>query len=447
MPKKFPSPLILGLGAAAVLCLGLGLYLHQWILGLGGAVAALCLIALAEPVRRHFRPGDKEAATAAASAEEAVPRRPAPVAAPLPEIEETPGGTLVDQMLAQGRYPLLLRPQIAGNLSPHDLRRAHEALDAWMCLSPPGAVLIRSHRFEEMNEDDRLRAEKRIEVDAFYLDRYCVTNRQYKRFVDAGGYEQLALWDEAVWPAMLQFVDSTGQAGPRYWANGTYPAGRENHPVVGVCWYEACAYARWVGKRLPSDAEWIKAAAWPVTAENGKILQRKYPWGDAMDRNAVNLWGTGPAETVPVSCYPHGASVGGALQLIGNVWEWTSTNFGVWDPPTLRLETEMPLKSLRGGAFDTYFDAQATSFFQSGDNPLVRRHNIGFRCAIGVCDIFNPEEAEGVWYRAEHDAEGSAAAPGAEFPAAAASQRDTDADLKPQARISELEIHDEEVLS
>ena len=111
-----------------------------------------------------------------------------------------------------------------------------------------------------------------------------------------------------------------------------------------------------------------------------------------MDRSLVNLWGCGPGDTIPVSCHPESACVGGAHQLIGNVWEWTSTNFGVWEPPTLRLETELPLKSLRGAAYDTYFDAQANSFFQSGDNPLVRRHNIGFRCAVGVCDIYSADE-------------------------------------------------------
>ena len=394
MFQKFPYLPLVILGAASAACLALGAWLGQWIIGLGGAAAGLCLMALLEPVRRRLglgSGGDDDDLPLAAEAATA-PRRAAPPAPPLPEPEPCSDGTAVEQMLAQGRYALLLRPQIATTLSASDLRLAQAALDDWMGIAPQGPVVMRCQRFDELEEDDKLRVERRIDVDGFYLDRYCVTNRQYKRFLDAGGYEQLALWDEAIWPAMLQFVDQTGSPGPRYWNNGEYEPGKDDHPVTGVCWYEANAYARWVGKRLPSDPEWVKAASWPVLAENGKILQRKFPWGDAMDRSIVNLWGCGPGETIPVSCHPESACVGGPYQLIGNVWEWTSTNFGVWEPATLRLETEMPLKSLRGGAFDTYFDAQATSFFQSGDNPLVRRHNIGFRCAVGVCDIYTSDE-------------------------------------------------------
>ena len=392
MLKKTPILPIATLSLASLGSLALGIYLGQWTVGLGGAAAGLCLIGLLDPVRRCLgwdaTQHDEQHMTANRD-EPAIRRSTRPAA--LPETDEPLGDNPVDQMLSQGRYGLLLRPQIAVTLGRGDVQRAQEALDAWMGIVPQGPVLMRSQRFDDVADDDKLRAERRIDVDAFYLDRYCVTNRQFKKFLEAGGYEQLVLWDEAIWPAMLQFIDKSGNPGPRFWEGGTYADGKDDHPVVGVCWYEATAYARWVGKRLPSDPEWVKAAAWPVLAENGKVLQRKFPWGDAMDRSLVNLWGCGPGDTMPVSCHPDGACVGGPFQLIGNVWEWTSTNFGVWEPATSRLETEMPLKSLRGGAFDTYFDAQANSFFQSGDNPLVRRHNIGFRCAVGLCDIYSSD--------------------------------------------------------
>src|SRR5436189_1848240 len=169
-----------------------------------------------------------------------------------------------------------------------------------MVVVPAGPVSMRSLRLDDVAEKDLHKVEKKVDVEGYYLDRYPVTNREYQKFVDAGGYEQLPLWDEAIWPAMLQFVDRTGQSGPRAWEHGRFPAGKEDHPVVGVSWFEASAYARWAGKRLVSDAEWVKAAAWPVPSENARLMQRKYPWGDAMDRTLANLWGSGPGDTVPV---------------------------------------------------------------------------------------------------------------------------------------------------
>jgi iron(II)-dependent oxidoreductase len=90
---------------------------------------------------------------------------------------------------------------------------------------------------------------------------------------------------------------------------------------------------------------------------------------------------------VSVYDFEDGVSVGGVYHLVGNVWEWTTSNFGVWDVTARRLETPIPMKSIRGGAFDTYFDTQATCQFQSGDNPVSRKHNIGFRCALAICDV------------------------------------------------------------
>jgi iron(II)-dependent oxidoreductase len=87
--------------------------------------------------------------------------------------------------------------------------------------------------------------------------------------------------------------------------------------------------------------------------------------------------------------------VGGVQQLIGNVWEWTSSTFGNWEPAGRKIETTMPLKSVRGGAFDTYFDMQAQCQFQSGESPLARKHNIGFRCALGFCDVVLPTGSAG----------------------------------------------------
>lgn len=115
--------------------------------------------------------------------------------------------------------------------------------------------------------------------------------------------------------------------------------------------------------------------------------QRKFPWGDAMDRQKANLWGSGFAATCSVYHFDQGSSVNGIQQLIGNVWEWTTTDFVPKDEKGRPLLLSSPMKTIRGGAFDTYFDNQATCHFQSGDTLMARKHNIGIRCALSCCDV------------------------------------------------------------
>jgi iron(II)-dependent oxidoreductase len=105
-----------------------------------------------------------------------------------------------------------------------------------------------------------------------------------------------------------------------------------------------------------------------------------------MDRRLANLWNT-PQGTTSVSSYPEGGSVNGVYDLVGNVWEWTYSPFDALAPARLQWDTDVPLKSIRGGAFDTYFDTQAASDFASGEDPFARRHNIGFRCAISLSEL------------------------------------------------------------
>ena len=222
-------------------------------------------------------------------------------------------------------------------------------------------------------------------VEPVYLDRYTVTNEEYQQFVDAGGYEQLEFWDEETLPALLDFVDESGCPGPRFWWDGTYPPGEERRPVVGVSWYEASAYARWVGKRLPTDAEWTKAGAWPVESAPGRIAQRRYPWGESFDLRRANLWGSGGNQDVDVDEFPGGVSIGGIQQLVGNVWEWTASS--LCDSADATLHVPDTMKSIRGGAYDTYFESQATCHYQSGEQPLARRRNIGVRLALPMADL------------------------------------------------------------
>lgn len=318
---------------------------------------------------------------------------PAAPSKPAGEVSAADAVELVDQMLDQGRCALLLRPELVPNLSDRQLRRAVKQLQDSMTLTPPGELTLGSRddlfgeRLAAQWPGYERRRETVVRVGDFYLDRYPVTNRQYLDFVRSGGYEQMSFWDPQIWPGILDFIDRTGRPGPRYWREGHYASGDDDLPVVGVSWYEATAYARWAGKRLPTDAEWEKAASWPVQMAASARPQRRFPWGETMDHERCNLWGSRRHKPVSVYEFAQGASVGGAFQMVGNVWEWTSGNFGSGGYPGEDLVQSTPLKSIRGGAFDSYFDCQATCQFQSGEDPVLRKRNIGFRCAISVCDL------------------------------------------------------------
>lgn len=369
--------------------IGIGGVLLLWsawshsLTGLG--IGASCLVGGGLVIGK-WRPGQKPATLGAP------PAAPAPAPAPVHHFQRTVAPEdatgLVEQMLAQGRYALMLRPKVVSNLSPAHRDRTRDELTEHMAFVPAGEVGL-SHTDDgaENSSPDADYPVAVFRVDAYYLDRYPVSNRQYLEFVMSGGYEQMALWDAKILPAVIDFVDQSGCLGPRYWRHGRYHEGTEDHPVIGVSWYEAMAYARWVGKRLPTDAEWVKAACWPVPLGPGSRMQRRYPWGDNMDRARANIWGSGPGKIVSVTDFGAGVSVGGVYQLIGNTWEWTSSNYGAGGYSRPELVLPSPMKSLRGGAFDTYFDNQATCQFQSGENPVARRYNIGFRCALGACDV------------------------------------------------------------
>lgn len=314
--------------------------------------------------------------------------------APVPRTTET----LVAELLATGRYALLLRPETKQHLTPAQVMQSVERLDEAMALVPAGRVLLGQLAEQSLSacgpieSDPKLVCRNLVKVEPVYLDRYCVTNHAFQQFVDSGGYEQMEYWDEEALPALLDFIDLTGQPGPRFWTDGRHEPGEERMPVVGVSWYEAWAYARWVGKRLPSDAEWTKAGAWPVESAPGRIAQRRYPWGESFDVRRANLYGSGMGKPVAVEDFSGGTSVGGVHQLIGNVWEWTDTRLADLCDSTLHVAESVI--SIRGGAYDTYFENQATCHFQSGDQTLSRRPNIGFRLALPMSDLESAPEVQ-----------------------------------------------------
>ena len=221
------------------------------------------------------------------------------------------------------------------------------------------------------------------EIGGFLLDRFAVSNRQFRRFVQSGGYDSLEIWPQEVWPSVSRFVDRKGRSGPRDWEDGEFPPGQADHPVVGICWYEAMAYARWVGKRLPTATEWQKAGGWPEQLSGGDC--NRYPWGNLFDPERTNLWHSGIGRTLPVDALSNGATPNGIYQMTGNVWEWLDDPLETIPHPT--EETFLPWNPMRriiGGAFNTYFPSEATCQFITGQGELERLNNIGFRCAVSL---------------------------------------------------------------
>lgn len=194
-----------------------------------------------------------------------------------------------------------------------------------------------------------------LHLKGFYIDKYEVTNKQYKIFIDAIGH-----------PA------------PLHWRKAVYPSGQDNFPVVNVSYYDAEKYARWTGKRLPTEQEWEKAAR----GNDGRI----YPWGNDWKNKVANvkptlgLW-SGP---LVIGSYPGGASPSGCFDMAGNVWEWTSSWFAPY-PGNILLEKFSTVfrgqkyKILRGGSFKTT-RSMSQSFRREVLEPDKFQNDAGFRC-------------------------------------------------------------------
>jgi formylglycine-generating enzyme required for sulfatase activity len=158
--------------------------------------------------------------------------------------------------------------------------------------------------------EDHEKPERTVELAAYWIDLYPVTNARFQRFLDAGGYGQSQWWTAAGW----EWRQRTGTQRPAQWGEPGWDGGEQ--PAAGVSWYEAAAYARWVGRRLPTDAEWEKAAR----GTDG----RRYPWGNDWPSSRTANFDMHVGRTSPVGLFPDGASPYGCLDMAGNVNNWTS---------------------------------------------------------------------------------------------------------------------------
>ncbi len=288
-------------------------------------------------------------------------------------------------------------------LATHQLRRSGPPLQAPLPQPPVTPelaleVLVPAGRFTmgtstEAWALDNERPAHSVEVDAFYLDTTPVTNGQYLRFMADGGYDQRRWWSEAGW----EHRQRAGLTAPLFWSQdadgswwrrsfGTLIPVAEDEPVLHVCLYEAQAYAAWAGRRLPTEAEWEKAARW----DPGTQRSRRYPWGDGDPTPELANLGQRHLRPAPAGSYPAGASAYGVHQLIGDVWEWTSSTFTGYPgfevfpyPEYSKVFFGQEYYVLRGGSFGTDRSA-CRGTFRNWDYPIRRQIFAGFRTARDV---------------------------------------------------------------
>ncbi len=237
---------------------------------------------------------------------------------------------------------------------------------------------------------DNERPAHAVDVPAFVIDTAAVTNGEYAAFVEAGGYDDPQWWSDEGWAHRV----SAGLVAPQFWqrdASGSWYRRRfgvvepvpAHEPVVHVCFHEAQAYARWAGKRLPTEAEWEKAARHdPATGRS-----RRYPWGDEEPTPAHANLGQRHLQPASAGAHPLGASALGVQQLIGDVWEWTSSGWHPYPgfevfpyPEYSQVFFGGDYRVLRGGSFGTA-PAAIRSTFRNWDHPIRRQIFAGFRCA------------------------------------------------------------------
>jgi len=275
------------------------------------------------------------------------------------------------------------------------MRFAWKAIDHDMAYVPGGNVTLHGEYATTSNEGFLLVPQTigTSHTASIYLDRWCVTNTDYQAFVDHGGYENISLWPEQILPSILQFVDQTGKPGPAFWENGAPRKGTSAHPVVGVSWYEANAYAMWVGKRLPTSAEWQRAGTWGKSGSDS-LIEARYPWGNAFDPEYANTWASGQHHTSPVHEFPGGNTPNGIRQMIGNVWEWMNTQFLLAATEEITVHMSDPMAEIRGGAFDSYFHSQTTCQSRSAQSLSARKNNLGFRCCFSADGLEPPGDQD-----------------------------------------------------
>jgi len=256
-------------------------------------------------------------------------------------------------------------------------------------LVPAGEFVLGVDAVSEPHSLDNERDAHVVDLPAFRIGRVPVTNGEWQQFVDDGGYLQQRWWSDRGWAHRHQ----AGLTAPQFWnLDGTRT--RFGHveqipgdePVQHVAYFEAEAYAAWAGARLPTEEEWEKACAWDPAVG----ARRRYPWGASEPTSHLVNLGGDALRPAPVGAYPASASAYGAEQMLGDVWEWTSSPLRPWPgfTPMLYEQYSEPFfdgdyKVLRGGSWAVAQSILRPSF-RNWDHPIRRQIFSGVRLAWDV---------------------------------------------------------------
>ena len=212
-------------------------------------------------------------------------------------------------------------------------------------------------------------------LGTYQIGKFEITNKQYHEFIMAGGYRKREVWTPEGW----QFITQNQIVAPAAW--NLIGFNNPSQPAVGMSWYEAAAFAKWAGKRLPTEAEWEKAAR----GTDGRV----YPWGEDISVTAVYYNAMVRPQTV--GSYPAGKSPFGLYDVAGNVWEWVQD----WYDPNIYKNRSNDIPSgpvlgehrvMRGGGWDSNRRHMQCTYRQR-EKPTWRRLNTGFRVAENVNEL------------------------------------------------------------
>ena len=212
-----------------------------------------------------------------------------------------------------------------------------------------------------------------VHLPRYAIDRHPVTVGAFAAFIEGDGYARREYWSQAGWSWRVEgAVDRPRFWGEPEWAGYQVP----NHPIVGVSFFEAEAYAAFAGGRLPTEAEWEKAAR----GTDG----RKYPWGNEWIEDACGMRGVGPRSTIPIGVFPRGASPYGVRDLVGSVWQWCVDGFQGWGRGPgdgVAVASDAPRRTTCGGAWNT-LQWSVSCLGRNGYPATARFSNLGFRCVV-----------------------------------------------------------------